>query len=64
MKTRAEMILELTKYELECIAETSVDVEDAVQFFADGGFHKKTDKELLQAWQFRFTDNYPVGVAA
>ena len=64
MKTRAEMILDLTKYELECIAETSVEVEDAVQFFADGGFHKKTDKELLQAWQFRFTDNYPVGVAA
>ena len=58
MKTRAEMILDLTKYELECIAETSVDVEDAVQFFADGGFQKYTDEKLSRAWQFQFTDDY------
>ena len=62
--TRAEMIHDLTKHELEYLFDINGDFDDSVLFFAKGGFYAYTDEALLQQWKFQFTDNYPQGAAA
>jgi hypothetical protein len=64
MKTREEMVYELTKHELEYLFDMNGDFEDSVRFFAKGGFYAYTDEALLKQWKFQFTDNYPQGAAA
>jgi hypothetical protein len=64
MKTREEMVYELTKHELEYLFDMNGDFEDSVRFFAKGGFCAYTDEALLKQWTFQFTDNYPQGAAA
>ena len=62
--TRAEMIHDLTKHELEYLFDINGDFDDSVLFFAKGGFYAYTDEALLQQWKFQFTDTYPQGAAA
>ena len=38
MKTREEMIYELTEHELNYMFDVNEDFEDSVRFFAKGGF--------------------------
>ena len=54
MKTREEMIYELTEHELDYLFDE--DIEDSVRFFAKGGFYAYTDEALLKQWTFQFTD--------
>jgi hypothetical protein len=58
MKSREEMIYDLTKHELEFLFDMNGDFDDTVQFFANGGYQKYTDEKLSSAWQFQFTDDY------
>jgi len=58
MKSREEMIYDLTKHELEFLFDMNGDFDDSVQFFANGGYQKYTDEKLSSAWQFQFTDDY------
>jgi hypothetical protein len=61
MKTREEMIYELTEHELNYLFDMNGDLEDSVCFFAKGGFYAYTDEALFKQWTFQFTDNYPQG---
>jgi hypothetical protein len=56
MKTRAEMIYDLTEHELNYLFDVNGDLEDSVRFFAKGGFHVYTDEELHAQWDVTFTD--------
>ena len=61
MKTREEMIYDLTKHELEflfAMGDMNGDFDDTVQFFANGGFNKYEDEELRTQWDVTFTDDY------
>ena len=49
MKTRLEMIHALTKYELEYLRDNPEWLEDTAKFFADGGFERYTDAELVSS---------------
>ena len=64
MKTREEMVYELTKHELEYLFDMNGDFDDVVHFFAGGGFNAYKDKELQKKWEFLFTDTFPQGAAA
>jgi hypothetical protein len=57
MKTREEMIYDLTEHELNYLFDVNGDLEDSVSFFAKGGFHVYTDEELHAQWYFTFIDN-------
>jgi hypothetical protein len=59
MKTREEMVYDLTKHELEYLFDMNGDFGEVAQFFADGGYRVYTDEALLRQWQFQFTDDYP-----
>jgi len=61
MKTREEMIYDLTKKELEYLFDMNGDFGEVAQFFADGGYRVYTDEALRKQWTFQFTDNYPQG---
>jgi len=61
MKTREEMIFELTKHELEYLFDMNGDFEESVRFFSKGGFFAYTDEALLKQWKFQFTEDYPQG---
>jgi hypothetical protein len=61
MKTREEMVYELTEHELEYLQEYPEGLEHNARFFAGGGFANYTDEALLKQWTFQFTDNYPQG---
>jgi len=53
--TRQEKILALTTYELEWFLSNGDNwVKDTADFFAKGGFNKRTDKELDEAMLLRF----------
>ena len=62
--TREKMIHDLTKHELEYLFDMNGDFDDVVHFFARGGFNAYKDKELIERWEFQFTDTYPQGAAA
>ena len=47
--TRKEMIEALTLFELQFLFGSPEYLEDVASFFADGGFGKSTDEELLDA---------------
>lgn len=64
MKTREEMVYELTKHELEYLFDINGDFDDVVNFFANGGFNAYRDKELQKKWEFLFTDTFQQGAAA
>ena len=44
--TREQMILALTKYELQWLLDNPEHFNDVAKFFADGGFNNLTDAEL------------------
>ena len=64
MKTREQMVYELTKQELEYLFDMNGDFEDSARFFANGGFNKYEDEELRTQWDVTFTDTYPQGAKA
>lgn len=57
MKTKEEMVYDLTKKELECLFDVDGGCGEVAQFFADGGYHVYTDEALLRQWKFIFIDN-------
>ena len=56
MKTREEIIYELTEHELNHVFSVNGDFEDSVRFFSNGGFYVYTDEALLEQWEFLFTE--------
>jgi len=46
---RQSMIQALIKYELTVLIDKRVALNDVSRFFAEGGFHNYTDKELEKA---------------
>jgi hypothetical protein len=53
--TRQEKIIALTTYELEWFLSNGDDlVKEVANFFAEGGFNKRTDKELDEAMLLKF----------
>jgi len=56
MKTREEMVYDLTKKELEYLFDMNGDFGEVAQFFADGGFNKYEDEELRTQWDVTFTE--------
>ncbi len=45
---RNEMIFLLTKYEMQFLIDNPDCLEDSIRFFADGGFNKLSDQELIE----------------
>ncbi len=56
MKTRDEMIKELTEYEIRWILEnySESDIDGMATFFAEGGFNNYDDEKLKAAHEFNF----------
>lgn len=52
MKTRAEKILALTRNELMFLVDAPEWLDEVAKFFADGGYHTKTDKDLDECYKF------------
>ena len=56
MKTRKEMIKELTEYELKYYLNNSYLTEELTEFFSGGGFSNMDDDKLEILWKDRFID--------
>jgi hypothetical protein len=56
MKTRKEMIEELTLWELRYLMDNHELLKDTTQFFADGGFGAMTDAELYRHYILQFEE--------
>ena len=52
--SREQMIIDLTKFELESLLLDKDLIDDAVRFFSIGGYQLWTDKKLLLYWDYRF----------
>jgi len=48
MSTRKEMILALTKFELQYFLDNPEWLEDNAIFFANGGFNNHTNEQLIK----------------
>lgn len=53
MKTRLEMIRELTEFELNFLIFNTSRIPEVSDFFADGGYNKYTDEELTISYKLR-----------
>jgi len=53
--TREEMVLELTKYELEWFRDNpdQENLESLTEFFANGGFDNVTAEDLKEVYQIK-----------
>jgi len=56
--TRNEMVLELTKHELEWFRDNpdNENLESLTEFFANGGFDNVTEEELKEVYQIKIEE--------
>jgi len=56
--TRTEMVLELTKHELEWFRDNpdNENLESLTEFFANGGFDNVTEEELKEVYQIKIEE--------
>lgn len=54
--TRAEMIHELTRFELDYLIGDSQTLDELTEFFAKGGFNTYNDQDLQRQYEIIFND--------
>jgi hypothetical protein len=53
MKTREQMVKELTELELRFLLDNPDQLHQVTMFFAGGGYDQFSDKGLQQAWDLK-----------
>jgi len=55
-KTRQEMVLALTRYEIEWVFENLEHLDEVAEFFANSGFHKYTNESLQKLYELKLAE--------